>query len=100
MLPCRFDQPAPFRVPAVSNFNLTDWGIFAGLTAVSFPLGYAAGASPSPSFAKISGNMGRPSAMAATFMGALAGFMLAYQNSSGRLMGFNPNAAEVAAAKR
>lgn len=28
-------------------------------------------------------------------LGALAGFMLAYQNSSGRLMGLRPNEAEV-----
>eukprot|EP00891_Asterochloris_glomerata_P005947 jgi/Astpho2/5947/Aster-x1317 len=33
-------------------------------------------------------------AMAAT-IGALGGFMLAYQNSSGRLMGFFPNDSEV-----
>ena len=28
---------------AVGNFNLKDWGTFAGLTAISYPLGYAAG---------------------------------------------------------
>jgi hypothetical protein len=28
-------------------------------------------------------------------MGALAGFMLAYQNSCGRLMGLKPNEADV-----
>lgn len=39
-------------------------------------------------YARISGNMARPSAVAAAAMGAVAGFMLAYQNSSGRLMGF------------
>ena len=64
---------------------------------MSFPLGYAAGGSPSPSFAKISGNMARPSAVMATMIGSLAGFFLAYQNSSGRLMGFNANDAEVKA---
>ncbi len=84
----------------MGNFSLSDWGVFGGLGAVSFPLGYAAGASPSPSFAKISGNMARPSAVMATLMGSLAGFFLAYQNSSGRLMGFNPNEAETKAARR
>jgi len=83
---------------AVGNFNFTDWGILGGLTAISYPLGYLAGGSPSPAFAKVSGNMGRPSAVMASIIGATAGFMLAYQNSSGRLMGFNPNDAEVRAA--
>lgn len=85
---------------AVGNFSLTDWGVFGGLSAISYPLGYAAGASPSPAFAKVSGNMARPSAGMAAILGAIAGFMLAYQNSSGRLMGFKPNDAEVQAAKR
>lgn len=85
---------------AVGNFNLTDWGIIGGLTAFSWPIGYAAGGSPSPAFAKVSGAMGRPSAGMGAIIGALAGFLLAYQNSSGRLQGFNPNDAEVRAASR
>ena len=36
----------------------------------------------------------------AGLLGATAGFMLAYQGSAGRLMGFFPNAAEGAAVKR
>lgn len=28
---------------AVSNFSIEDWGVLAGVTAVSFPLGYLAG---------------------------------------------------------
>jgi len=99
--PHRFLTPLrPFGCCAVGNFNLTDWGVFGGLSAISYPLGYAAGASPSPAFAKVSGNMARPSAGMATILGAMAGFMLAYQNSSGRLMGFKPNDAEVKASKR
>lgn len=39
--------------------------------------------------------MGRPSMWMGAALGALAGFMLAYQNSSGRLMGLRPNEAEV-----
>lgn len=30
--------------PAVGNFSMDDWGLFAGVTAVSFPLGWLAGA--------------------------------------------------------
>lgn len=71
----------------MGNFSLTDWGVFAGLTAISLPLGYAAGSSPSPAFAKVSGNMARPSMVAGAVMGAAAGFLLAYQNSCGRLGG-------------
>jgi hypothetical protein len=79
---------------------MSDWAIFGGLTAGSYPVGYWAGASPSPAFARVSGAMARPSAVAGAAMGALAGFMLAYQNASGRLMGLNENGAEVAKARR
>lgn len=75
--------PSAWWSGAVGNFSLMDWGIFAGLTGISLPLGYAAGASPSPAFAKVSGNMARPSMVAGAVMGAAAGFLLAYQNSCG-----------------
>lgn len=101
------DQPqfpvvdaSPSVGKTVANFSINDWAIFGGLAAISYPLGWAAGAQPSPMYAKISGNMARPSAVMAALMGAAAGFMLAYQNSSGRLMGFKPNEAEVVAARR
>lgn len=65
------------------------------------PLLYAcvatAGAQRSPAFSKVSGAMARPSMWAGACMGAMAGFMLAYQNSCGRLMGAKPNEAEVRA---
>lgn len=48
---------------------------------------FPAGAQRSPAFAKVSGAMARPSMWAGACLGALAGFMLAYQNSCGRLMG-------------
>ena len=54
-----------------------------------------AGTSRSPAFAKVAGAMGRPSMWAGACLGAMAGFMLAYQNSCGRLMGLKPNEAEV-----
>ncbi|KAL4436093.1 hypothetical protein ABPG77_005541 [Micractinium sp. CCAP 211/92] len=88
-------DPAPSASKIVSNFNANDWMIFGGMTAASFPLGYLAGAQRSPAFAKVSGAMGRPSMWMGATLGALAGFMLAYQNSSGRLMGLRPNEDEV-----
>lgn len=101
-----FDEPkypvvdkAPGFWKTVGNFSLRDWGVVAGVTAVSIPAGYAAGASTSPAFARVGGNMARPSIVAAGIIGITAGFMLAYQNSSGRLMGFLPNDTEVKASQ-
>ena len=39
-----------------------------------------------------------PGVVAGTFLGALGGFLLAYQSSSGRLMGYLPNESECAKA--
>jgi len=36
--------PASAPACAVGNFSMEDWGVFAGVTAVSFPLGFIAGA--------------------------------------------------------
>lgn len=72
---------------AVGNFSLDDWGLAAGVAAVSAPLGYLAGAQRSPAYAKVAGSMARPTMWTAVMMGATAGFLLAYQNSCGRLMG-------------
>ena len=44
--------------------------------------------------------MNRPSAVMGAIIGGTAGFMLAYQNSGGRLMGFLPNEEEVRATAR
>ncbi|KAL4855037.1 Protein S-acyltransferase 11 [Chlorella vulgaris] len=90
-------DPAPGFGKTVSNFNLEDWGLAAAVTAISFPLGYLAGAQRSPAFAKVSGAMAVPTMWAAACMGGVAGFLLAYQNSNGRLMGLKPNEAEVRA---
>lgn len=96
------EYPVIYKVPGfwntVYNFNLSDWGIFAGATAISIPVGFAAGSNPSPAYAKFAGNITRQSMVMAGIIGATAGFMLAYQNSSGRLMGFKPNDEEVRAA--
>eukprot|EP00850_Spirogloea_muscicola_P009539 SM000053S17496 [mRNA] locus=s53:645402:645872:- [translate_table: standard] len=62
-----------------------------------------------PSFGAAVGNFGAadyannvrgPSMYAAATLGAIGGFMLAYQASAGRLMGFKPNDAEVARLRR
>jgi hypothetical protein len=58
------------------------------------------GGNPSPAFAKISGAMNRPSGVMGAIIGGIAGFMLAYQNSGGRLMGFVANDEEVRAAAK
>ncbi|PRW60584.1 NADH-ubiquinone oxidoreductase kDa subunit-like [Chlorella sorokiniana] len=88
---------APSFSKTVGNFSLDDWGLAAGVAAVSAPLGYLAGAQRSPAYAKVAGSMARPTMWTAVLMGATAGFMLAYQNSCGRLMGLKPNEAEVRA---
>ena len=67
---------APSASTVVSNFNATDVFTLAGLTAVSFPIGYAMGKP-----------VRRPASAVAGGLGLVAGFFLAYQNSAGRLMG-------------
>ena len=67
------------------------------LPALQLPPPAPAGVTSSPAFSKVSGAMARPSMWAGAAMGLTAGFMLAYQNSSGRLMGLKPNEAEVRA---
>lgn len=148
-----------FIARAVGNFGVEDWAIVGGVTAVSFPLGWLAGAQPSPAFAKVrrpgclpaplscphssgasacvgptqpllplpapaacgcrvaaaaaaepvvappslllapqvAGAMARPSMWAGATMGLVAGFMIAYQNSCGRLMGLKASARAVGA---
>ena len=73
---------------AVGNYTVKDWTIVGGLTAVGYPVGYAAAGNPSPPFARLSGNLGRPTAVMASVLGGVAGFLLAYQNSWSRLTGF------------
>jgi len=85
---------------AVGNYNLTDWSLVGVLGAVGYPIGYAAAGNPSPAFARLSGNMGRPTAMLAAVLGGTAGFLMAYQNSWGRLTGFSRNDAEAQALKQ
>ncbi|KAK9817746.1 hypothetical protein WJX72_001543 [[Myrmecia] bisecta] len=90
-----FDEPkypvidsAPGFWKTVGNFSLRDYALVAATTGVSLPFGYVTGRSA---------KMAVPSMYMAGAIGALAGVMLSYQNSSGRLMGFVPNDREVEA---
>ena len=62
-----------------ANFSLSNWACFLGTTAISYPLGYACGAP-----------MRHPSGICFAMVGALGGYMLATQDSWGRLTGFLP----------
>lgn len=84
----------------MGNYNLTDWSLVGVLGAVGYPIGYAAAGNPSPPFARLSGNMGRPTAMLAVALGGTAGFLMAYQNSWSRLTGFSRNDTEAEALKQ
>lgn len=88
-----FDEPkypvidkAPGFLKTVGNFTLSDYITFLATTGFCAPFGYFVG---SPS------NMRMPSMYAGLTIGATAGFIMAYQNSAGRLMGLKPNDKEV-----
>ncbi|DBA72772.1 TPA: hypothetical protein ACH3X2_010162 [Trebouxia sp. C0005] len=88
-----FDEPtypvidkAPHFWKTVGNFNWKDWATFAGTTAACYPFGWAVGVAP---------KIPKQSALMGATIGALGGFMLAHQQSAGRLMGFFPNDKEV-----
>lgn len=89
----------------MGNYSLRDYGTFAGVTAVCAPYGYYVGGCPNidrlHTSASLSGrkaslmwaaalsasgspaNMRMPSMWCGLTLGAMAGFMLAYQQSSG-----------------
>ncbi|KAF9679402.1 hypothetical protein SADUNF_Sadunf06G0011500 [Salix dunnii] len=80
------EYPVIDRNPAfskvVGNFNTLDYCRFITLTGVSVTVGYLSGIKPG-----IKG----PSMVTGGLIGLMGGFMYAYQNSAGRLMGFFPN---------
>ncbi|KAJ4847684.1 hypothetical protein Tsubulata_020647 [Turnera subulata] len=80
------DRNPPFT-KVVGNFNTLDYCRFITLTGVSVTVGYLSGIKPG-----IKG----PSMVTGGLIGLMGGFMYAYQNSAGRLMGFFPNEGEVA----
>eukprot|EP00252_Welwitschia_mirabilis_P015404 TRINITY_DN33860_c0_g1_i1.p1 TRINITY_DN33860_c0_g1~~TRINITY_DN33860_c0_g1_i1.p1 ORF type:complete len:107 (-),score=6.54 TRINITY_DN33860_c0_g1_i1:159-479(-) len=80
-------EKSPVFSKVVGNFNLQDYLSMTTLTAVSIPLGY---------LSAVKVNLRGPSMVTAGIIGFMGGFMFAYQNSAGRLMGFFPNDEEVA----
>ncbi|OMP06922.1 hypothetical protein COLO4_07784 [Corchorus olitorius] len=80
------DRNPPFT-KVVGNFNTLDYLRFATITGVSVTVGYLSGIKP---------GLKGPSMVTGGLIGLMGGFMYAYQNSAGRLMGFFPNEGEVA----
>jgi len=64
---------APDVGEVVSGFEIGDWAIFAAVGSASFPIGYAIGKP-----------IRVPSMWVMGGLGTVAGFLLAYQNSSGK----------------
>ena len=77
---------APAFWETVSNFNARDVGTIAGTTALSAPVGHLIG---------LKNKTPRPAMWTAAIVGGTAGFLLSYQASAARLMGFAPNDREV-----
>lgn len=68
------------------NMNLRDYSYWAGLTAISFPVGYFAG--------NISRQTRAPFMWFTVAVGSSAGLVAGLLRSSGRLLGLTPNQAE------
>ncbi|CAM8937284.1 unnamed protein product [Rhodiola kirilowii] len=80
------DRNPPFTT-VCSNFSLLDYLCLTTITGVSVTVGYLSGIKP---------GIRGPSMVTGGIIGLMGGFMYAYQNSCGRLMGFFPNDDEVA----
>ncbi|MBA0723922.1 hypothetical protein Golax_004463 [Gossypium laxum] len=78
------DRNPPFT-KVVGNFNTLDYLRFTTITGVSVTVGYLSGIKP---------GLKGPSMVTGGLIGLMGGFMYAYQNSAGRLMGFFPNDGE------
>ncbi|KAL6197825.1 hypothetical protein ACLB2K_027618 [Fragaria x ananassa] len=84
------DRNPPFT-RVVGNFSTLDYFRFATITGVSVTVGYLSGIRP---------GIRGPSMVTGGLIGVMGGFMYAYQNSAGRIMGFFPNDHEVAHYKK
>ncbi|XP_042520052.1 uncharacterized protein LOC122093703 [Macadamia integrifolia] len=84
------DRNPPFT-KTLANFSALDYLRFVTITGVSVTVGYLSGMKP---------NIRGPSMVTGGLIGLMGGFMYAYQNSAGRLMGFFPNDEEVARYKK
>lgn len=80
------DRNPPFT-KVVGNFSALDYLRLSTISAVSVTVGYLSGIKP---------GIRGPSMVTGGLIGVMGGFMYAYQNSAGRLMGFFPNDSEVA----
>ncbi|KAL6600788.1 hypothetical protein ACP70R_045073 [Stipagrostis hirtigluma subsp. patula] len=79
----------PAFTKVVGNFSALDYLRLSTISAVSVTVGYLSGAWIKP-------GIRGPSMVTGGLIGVMGGFMYAYQNSAGRLMGFFPNDGEVA----
>ncbi|KAH9607997.1 hypothetical protein KSS87_012534 [Heliosperma pusillum] len=97
------DRNPPFT-KVVGNFSSLDYLRFATITGVSVTVGYLSASDGGfvTLFAMIGIKPGikGPSMVTGGLIGLMGGFMYAYQNSCGRLMGFFPNEDEVARYKK
>ncbi|KAK8951391.1 hypothetical protein KSP39_PZI003282 [Platanthera zijinensis] len=84
------DRNPPFT-KTVANFSALDYLRLSTIAGVSITVGYLSGIKP---------NIRGPSMVTGGLIGVMGGFMYAYQNSAGRLMGFFPNEREVARFKK
>mmetsp|Transcript_15068 Transcript_15068/g.17053 ORF Transcript_15068/g.17053 Transcript_15068/m.17053 type:complete len:86 (+) Transcript_15068:192-449(+) len=75
LYPVRDASPSPGKV--IANFRGEDFLTIAGITGVAAPFGYYLGKP-----------IAVPTMRLAGLIGACGGFLLAFQNSSGRLMGY------------
>ncbi|KAG1358734.1 NADH-ubiquinone oxidoreductase [Cocos nucifera] len=81
----------PLFTKTVINFNTLDYLRLFTIIGVSITIGYLFGIKP---------NIQGLSMVMGDLIGLMGGFMYAYQNSTGRLMGFFPNDAEVTCYKK
>ncbi|KAK9155348.1 hypothetical protein Sjap_002828 [Stephania japonica] len=84
------DRNPPFT-KTVANFSTLDYLRLTTIAGISVTVGYLSGIKP---------NIRGPSMVTGGLIGLMGGFMYAYQNSAGRLMGFFPNDDEVARCKK
>mmetsp|Transcript_10151 Transcript_10151/g.29181 ORF Transcript_10151/g.29181 Transcript_10151/m.29181 type:complete len:88 (+) Transcript_10151:187-450(+) len=71
-------DPEPSFFKTMSNFKASDWALPPGLALVMWPIGFLAGTR---------NKIPHSAAGFGAYLGASAGFMLAYQRSFGRLAG-------------
>ncbi|GMJ03677.1 hypothetical protein like AT4G16450 [Hibiscus trionum] len=79
------DRNPPFT-KVYGNFNTLDYLCFTTITSVSVTVGYLSG---------IKSGLKGPKMLTGGPIRLMGGFMYAYQNSAGRIMGFSPNDGEV-----